>query len=392
MSITLDTTEAKRVTALATRATEPGHPILSAVHIGFLHGRATLTSRSLALAIETAVDATTNEHSGCILVGAKRLADVIGRCPGDSVTLTPTEGGLIVTSGRWKATIPTIPPAEYDPYLIQPETDGGSTEVFHGDGLLAALAAVTLAASPEHSRPLLAAVHMAPEPSGWRFVATDSYRLATRSLAIGAGGEPVNIPADTLRLLASIHTPGDEIELATTARSVRIQTGNTTIVSQLIEGKYPDWQNLVGRKMEPTGLLTVEDPEDLAAAVTRSGKTFGGDMGLVKLTMHPDAIDVEASAADVGIGTETVPATWTGPDGFAITFNSRLLAEGLRSFAGPVVATVADELKPTVLRSRHSHLLEVLSDLWRETTTADQRHHIERALDAAELDARNWYR
>ena len=43
-------------------------------------------------------------------------------------------------------------------------------------------------------------------------------------------------------------------------------------------------------------------------------------------------------------------------------------------------------------RGRHSHLLEVLSDLWRETTTDDQRHHIERALDAAELDARNWYR
>jgi DNA polymerase-3 subunit beta len=349
-SITLDTADAKRVTALAMRATEPGHPILSAVHIGLLDGQATLTSRSRSLAIETVVDAI-SERSGCILVGAKRLADVIGRCPGDTVTLAPTEGGLIITSGRWKATLPTIPPAEFDAYPLRLE-GGNDAEVFQGDGLLAALAAVTLAASTEHNRPLLTAVHLAPQgDDGCRFVATDSYRLATRYGGV-YHGPPVNIPADTLRLLATIHTPGDEIELTTTARSIRIQTGNTTIVSQLIEGQYPDWQGLVhNNKIGPTGLLTVEDPEDLGAAVTRSGKTFGGDMGLVKLTMHPDAIDVEASAADVGIGTETVPATWTGPDGFAITFNSRLLAEGLRSFAGPVVATVLDEMKPTVIRS-----------------------------------------
>lgn len=350
--LTLDTAEAKRVTALATRATEPSHPVLSAVHIDFHHLRgAEFTSRSLSLAIETVVPAAiANGTGGQVLVGAKRLAEVIGRCPGETVTLTPTEGGLAVTSGRWKATLPTIPVAEYEPYLLT--ADDGDGETFHGDGLLAALEAVTFAASPEHSRPLLAAVHMTPEGNdGCRFVATDSYRLATRYGGV-YHGEAANIPADTLRLLASIHTPGDDIELATSARSVRITTGNTTIVSQLIEGKYPDWRNLLSHKTaEPTGLLTVEDPEDLAAAITRSGKTFGGDMGLVHLTMHPDAIDVEASAADVGNATETVPATWTGPDGFTITFNSRLLAEGLRTFPGPVVATVLDELKPTVLRA-----------------------------------------
>ena len=188
--LTLDTAEAKRVTALATRATEPGHPQMSAVHIDYVSGAAYFLSRSHDLLIQT-VTATTapSASADCrILVGAKRLAEVVAKAPGDTVTLTPTEGGLAVTSGRWRATIPTIPPAEYDPYLLQPLTEHGAEDAiaYDGDTLLAALAPVVLAASTDKSRPLLAGVHLANEADGLRFVATDSYRLATRSLSLSA--------------------------------------------------------------------------------------------------------------------------------------------------------------------------------------------------------------
>lgn len=350
--LTLDTAEAKRVTALATRATELGHPQLSAVHIAYGDsGTAVLTARSLDLAIEQSLTATTTNGGARILVGAKRLAEVVAKAPGDTVTLTPTEGGLAVTSGRWRATIPTIPPAEYDPYLLQP-LDGDGSSVFDGDTLLATLAPVVLAASADKSRPLLAGVHLANEADGLRFVATDSYRLATRALPLMGEGTDVTVPADVLRLLADVHQAGDDIELATTTRVARFDTGNTVIQCQLIEGEYPAWRNLLNHNAKtPTGWLTVDDPDDLAAAVLRSGRLFGGDSSLVHLFMHADSIDVEASAADEGTGAETVPAHWTGPDGFQVTYNAKFLAEGLRSFGGPVVATVLDELKPTTMRA-----------------------------------------
>lgn len=345
MTITLDTADAKRVAALVARATNFAHPILGAVHIACADGVATWTATDGDLAITTELDCTGAD--GRVLLGAKRLADVLGRCPGSTVTLTPDEGTLVVASGRWRAKLPTIPAAEYDPYL---PGDGNCEATFDGDAFLAAVGRVVLACSIDKSREMLAGLCLEPEDGGVRLTATDSYRLSTVHLPSDGIDAPAIVPATALHVLTAAHQAGDKVELCTTDRRAWFTTGRTTIATTLIAGTYVQWRQILPHA-EPVGHLTVADPDELATAVLRSGRLFGGDMGLVTLTLSAEAIAIEAMAADEGEGTEELAATWTGPEGFAITFRAGFLAEGLRSIPGAVTAALIDDLKPVVFRA-----------------------------------------
>lgn len=345
MTITLNTSDAKRVVALCSRAVSPGHPVLDAIHIACADGVATFSATDLDLAITIQLDCTGTE--GRALLSAKRLADVLRRCPGDTVSLTPGESDLAVTSGRWRAKLPVIPAAEYDPYLPAEAPRGTA---FDGDTLLAAIGRVVLACSTDKSRELLSGLHLQPEEDGARLVATDSYRMATRHLAASGIEDGVTVPASALHALTAAHQPGDKIEMHATPNRAWLHTGRTTIATTLIAGKYLDWRTVMPRP-EPTGHLTVDNPDELADAVLRSGRLFGGDMGLVTLTLQPDAIGLRACATDEGEGTEELDATWTGPEGFAITFRAGFLAEGLRSIGGPLTIAIIDDLKPAIFRA-----------------------------------------
>ena len=343
--ITLDTADAKRVAILVARATNPGNPILGGIHIAVADGLATFAATDLDLAITATVDSPGGD--GRVLLAGKRLTDVLGRCPGSTVTLAPGDGELVVTSGRWKAKLPTIPVAEYDPYLPGPTPEGTTLD---GDAFMAAVGRVVLACSTDRSREMLCGLRLEPEDGGVRLAATDSYRLATVHLPSAVIDAGATVPATALHALTAAHEAGDKIELHTTDHRAWFTTGRTTVATTLIGGQYPAWPSVLP-KAEPTGHLTIAEPDELATAVLRSGRLFGGELGLVTLTLSAEAVGIEAMAADEGEGTEELAATWTGPEGFAITFRAGFLAEGLRSIGGPVTAAVIDDLKPVVFRA-----------------------------------------
>jgi DNA polymerase-3 subunit beta len=196
-------------------------------------------------------------------------------------------------------------------------------------------------------------VHIEPEDGGVRLVATDTYRLASRFVPGAMLGAEATIPAKTLAVLAEVHNAGDRIELwlgddrPSHRGHAVLHTGPTSLDALLLTEKYPPWRNLVDVEAKAVGQLTVEDPAELAAAVLRNGRLFGGDLTLVHLDLTKGK--VRAGTADQGEGSERVDIAWTGPE-LTITFNAGFLAEALRSFDGPAVAAITDDLKPVVLR------------------------------------------
>jgi DNA polymerase III sliding clamp (beta) subunit (PCNA family) len=127
--------------------------------------------------------------------------------------------------------------------------------------LRAAVNAVTLAASTDQARPLLTGVLVDTCADGVRLVACDSYRLhvvtiTTERVAIGEPFAPVNIPAGDLvrivkgtpRVRRGDTEPAVRFVLETGGRSVRIDTitpdGASTAQVRLLEGDYPQWEQL----------------------------------------------------------------------------------------------------------------------------------------------------
>lgn len=351
---TVDTAALKAAVAACAKVADPAHRVLSNIRLSvantYTDARSvTVTASDLdtTITVDLTDDVDTHGDPTDLLIPASLWSKITSRAPGANTHLAPGEGHLAITSGRWSTRIPCLPA---DDWPNPGDTLDGPSASTSTDIMLAAIAAVGVAASKQKDRPLLAGVHFTPSDDGLLVVATDSYRLSVRHIDTDVLDHPATIPADALRMVSAHATPDDILEVATSTRAARFTTDRTAITTRLIEGNYPQWERLI--PTDHTGIATIPDPDRLAKALDRAGRTFGGEQNLVRLTFTADQVTITATDPTIGgDSTETVDLEWDGPDAFLIGMNATFLSEGLRTFTGPVTFAAIDDLKPTVIRS-----------------------------------------
>ena len=114
---------------------------------------------------------------------------------------------------------------------------------------------VARSASRDETRPHLTGVLVSASGQELRMVATDSYRLSVKetSLEQALDGElEANVPARTLQELAG--SPGreadGEIEIAALEHQVVFTVGDTVLSSRLVEGRFPNYRQLLPETFE----------------------------------------------------------------------------------------------------------------------------------------------
>ncbi len=204
------------------------------------------------------------------------------------------------------------------------------------------------------ARPILTGVLLTASAGGLRLVATDSYRLAVRDLqgvSMLPEGQSVLVAGKGLnevqRLLGE-----QEIEVVLAEREVVFRIGNTSVTTRLIEGDFPNYEQLI-----PSGYpnkLTVARGQ-LSAATNRVRLVGQGrDTAPIRLGMNAEGLELSAVAQDVGEAHEAVEAKYEGSD-VTVAFNSQFLLEGIEAAAGSeVVIESIDPLKPAVLKGTDS--------------------------------------
>ena len=211
-------------------------------------------------------------------------------------------------------------------------------------------------ASRDDARPILTGVLLTASAGGLRLVATDSYRLALRDLqgvSMLEEGQKVLVAAKGLgevqRLLSS---ETGEIEVVLGEREVVFRVGTTEVTTRLIEGEFPNYQQLI-----PSGYpnrLTVSR-EALQAAVNRVRLVGQSkDTAPIRLGMSAEGLELSAIAQDVGEAHESVEAKYEGTD-VTVAFNSQFLLDGIDAAASDeVVIESIDPLKPAVMKATDS--------------------------------------
>ena len=219
-----------------------------------------------------------------------------------------------------------------------------------------ALRQVVPGASRDDARPILTGVLLTASAGGLRLVATDSYRLALRDLqgvSMLEEGQKVLVAAKGLgevqRLLSG---ETGEIEVVLGEREVVFRVGTTEVTTRLIEGEFPNYQQLI-----PSGYpnrLTVSR-DALQAAVNRVRLVGQSkDTAPIRLGMSSEGLELSAIAQDVGEAHESVEAKYEGTD-LTVAFNSQFLLDGIDAAASDeVVIESIDPLKPAVMKATDS--------------------------------------
>jgi DNA polymerase-3 subunit beta len=177
-----------------------------------------------------------------------------------------------------------------------PEPDGTAVSV-DAVPLARGLKQVVPAASRDDARPILTGVLVASTAEGVRLVATDSYRLAVSDLdglTVLPEGRTVLVGAKGLGELQRLLGEGT-VEVYLGERYVTFRLGSTDLTARLIEGDFPNYQQLI-----PSGYpnrLTVER-DALAQAVERVSLVGGvnRDSAPIKLTMTAEGLELSATS------------------------------------------------------------------------------------------------
>jgi len=346
--------------AVATKSTLP---VLSNILLATDQGRLKLSATNLEIGINCWVGAKI-EDEGAITVPARLLAEYVGNLPSDRIDmeLVLRTHTLNLGCARVKTNIKGIDAEEFP--LIPVVTDK-PTLVIPPDLLKEMIAQVAFAAAADESRPVLAGVLASFDSAAGTFTlaAADGFRLSVRSTSLPssvAGRLDVIIPARTLqevaRVLSSIDSANDgEVEVTVTPNKnqVLFHMNDVDVVSRLIEGQFPNYQQIIPKAYKTRTLLNTAD----FLRSTRRASIFARDSAnVIRLAISPGDevapghLTITATAAEIGDNEEEMDAMVDG-EPIGIAFNARYLADVLSVFTTPQVSLeTSSPSSPGVLR------------------------------------------
>jgi len=322
-------------------------PILSNILLHTEDKSLFLTATNLEIAIRVRV-AGKVEKDGRLAVPARLLNDFISSLPKGTLSLAKTKQfSLKVSMKNYESTINGFDPEEY-PSI--PAKAAGEMIKVESTKLKQALQQTTLAASTDEARQTLTGVYIHTANDHLYMVATDSYRLAEKKLAANKKSLSHNVPATTMQeVLRNLTDSSEEkVEITLSENQAVFDIGPAVIISRLIDGKYPDYKQIIPASSETTAEV---DREEFIAVVRVASLFAKESAGSITLKVQEDAqeISVEAVASQVGENTSSTPATVHG-DG-EVSLNSRYLLDALQVMTSEkVVFSLSGRHNPCVLK------------------------------------------
>jgi DNA polymerase-3 subunit beta len=206
---------------------------------------------------------------------------------------------------------------------------------------------VTFAASSDEARPVLMGVLMQVENDQITMAAADGFRLSVRTAKLAAPApQAVNIiiPARALNELARIASDGEETIAMVVPKGrgqVVFRVKDVELVSQLIDGSFPDYQQIIPRSYKSRTLISTASLLKAckqAEIFAREGSNVARlDIKAAKGEMDPSEVEISATSEETGKNENIIEATVDG-NSVLIAFNVKYLREALEIIKSPNVA------------------------------------------------------
>ncbi len=319
-------------------------PVLGGVLIEAGEGKVVFAGTDLEVAGRAEIEGQVEQPGRAVLPG-RLLGEIVRALPEGGVLLETDASQARIVGGAAEFTLRVLPADDF-PALGAP--DQGHTGVLDAKLFLSAVSQVARAASRDEARPILTGVLLEAGPSALTLVATDSYRLAVRSLTWSGPDEELRrvVPGRALSEAARAADNESEVRLALGTTQAGVEAGTRRLTTRLIEGEFPNWRQLVP-DAQPNVLRL--EREAFAESVRRVG-ILAQQGAPVRLDLSPEGVRLTSGTQDLGEASEHVAATFEG-EALTVAFNPGYLSDGIAAVEGPeLILSVRDGLKPALLR------------------------------------------
>lgn len=311
-------------------------PILLNVKIAAYNGKLNLTATDMDIVIVSSAEALIKKE-GQTTVPAQLFYDIVRKIPdGSTINVESTDDNLTtkITYGKSKFSLPCLDSAEF-PIL----SEGEMLVNFKTNALelTKIIDKTRFAISADETRFYLGGMFLhAIEHNNrieLRGIATDGHRLALASshqTDLTSAIPGVIIPKKTIGEIRKIIEGGDEVEVSFSKAKIRVKSGNSIIISKLIDGTFPDYDKVIPKGNDK--IITL-NRKALFDAVDRVATISTDKHRSIKFTLSNNKLMLQVSTNDNGNADEELEVNFSG-DTIETGFNSRYLLEIIGQIVG----------------------------------------------------------
>ncbi len=298
-------------------------PILNNILFKAENNKLILAATNLEIAITEHVGAKV-ARDGVITIPARLVGDYIANLPKSTISLSLEGTKLHIETENYKSSLNGVVADEF-PAL--PEIADATTLVIPSALLKRAIQQTVLTVSHDETRPILTGVFTHTVDGVLYMAGTDGYRLSERRVVETSETISAIIPASTLQDVVRVLPDDiDEVTVLIDSQQVQFLIGDVTITSRLIDGKYPDYRQLIPAKNETSFPASKEELNRVVKIASLFARESGGSITITTDTATGSA-SIHSLASQLGENTSEIATTPTS-DG-SITLNSRYVIEAL---------------------------------------------------------------
>jgi len=295
---------------------------------------------------------------GSITVPAQLLSQFVNNLPNKNISLEVSNSKLNLNCDNINASINGL---DAEDFPIIPKIKNDSFLIINSKILKESLDCVVNSSATSDNRPEISSVYIKFSPDQIKFIATDSFRLAHKTIFVSSKDlkEKIKINFDKsqniilpLRVVSElIRILGDqdsEVKIFIDQNQILFDLNNIHLISRLIEGNYPDYEAIIPKSFETQCFVGKNDLEE---SIKLAG-CFSSKINDVKIKTNSDKshLQVYSSNNDYGNHDAKINGEIKGKD-VDIVFNWRYVLDGLKNInSDEIVLELNGDQKPAVIK------------------------------------------
>ena len=326
-------------------------PVLRNVLLKTSGNKINISTTNLELAITKTISGKIIEEGG-LTIPFSTLNNIVNNTTQERVSLEKDGDNFIFKTDNYEAKIQGL---KEDEFPVIPKIKSENCIEFNPIILRKAINKVISAAQISEIRPEISGLLFDYQVTQIKLVATDSFRLAEKNISANQFKSDINhsfkviVPLKTVQEVLRVFSDDEPIKLFIDDNQILFKNNNLQIISRLIDGEYPDYEQIIPKSIETE--LSVNKEHFINAV--RLVSTFSGKNNDVNLALkNNNVMEVYLANQMMGENNYMIPTKTDGKDFENISFNWRYLIDGLKVIDSEnLIVGVNGNNRPAVIKS-----------------------------------------
>lgn len=328
-------------------------PILNGVMFDLTNDGLYLTASDSDLTIRNFIPSNkikSISDTGRIIIQSKYLLEIIRKLPNTDINIEVIDGlKIIISTENTVYNLNCLDTEDY-PNISLDEVE--KPLVINSLLLKQIINQTLFAVSNQESRPLLTGINFKINGNILECVATDSYRLAKKTITLDQeyGSYNIVIPGKNINELDKLLTDESNVEIHLFDNKVLFKYNDYLFQTSLLNGTYPNTNNFIPENFE---IIMTTSLKDFYAAIDRAALlTQNKDKNIIKMDTGKNELVITSSSSEIGKSEERVVTDKNNDKDISISFSAKYMLDALKTFSDDeLLILLNNDSKPIILKS-----------------------------------------